>query len=252
MILPFSGIQADKGFCPFDSFLFFVLETFVHEIFLAERFSLSKMTEFPKPGGEKKGKPEGAERLSMVPGESENVSEQPLSTSVPEDSYELRVLQSLRRIIRAVEIHSRKLAQNHRITGPQLACLLALKEGGPLLGTRLARKVYLSPSTVVGIVDRLEEKGLVTRERSPTDRRQVQVCITAAGVQLVANAPSPLQDKLSEALKNLPELEQVSITLALEKVVEMMEAGRIEASPVLESGPIANSTCEKKVSGKDP
>ena len=107
-----------------------------------------------------------------------------------------------------------------------------------MLGTHLAKKVYLSPSTVVGIIDRLEEKGLVARERSPSDRRQVQVSISEAGRQIAANAPSPLQDRLSEALKNLPELEQVSITLALEKVVDLMEAGRIDASPVLETGPI--------------
>ncbi|MBN2429723.1 MAG: MarR family transcriptional regulator [Deltaproteobacteria bacterium] len=157
---------------------------------------------------------------------------------IPKNSYELRIIQSLRRIIRAIEIHSRKLAQKHQITGPQLGCLLALLEEGPLLGTHLAKKVYLSPSTVVGIIDRLEEKGLVARERSPSDRRQVQVSISEAGRQIAANAPSPLQDRLSEALKNLPELEQVSITLALEKVVDLMEAGRIDASPVLETGPI--------------
>lgn len=161
-----------------------------------------------------------------------------IGSSVPQNSYELRIIQSLRRIIRAIEIHSRKLVQKYQITGPQLGCLLVLLEEGPLLGTRLARKLYLSPSTVVGIVDRLEEKGLVTRERSPSDRRQVQVSITETGRQVATQAPSPLQDRLSEALKSLPELEQVSITLALEKVVELMEADRIDASPVLETGPI--------------
>ncbi|MDG4475186.1 MarR family winged helix-turn-helix transcriptional regulator [Thiovibrio frasassiensis] len=152
---------------------------------------------------------------------------------VPKDSYELRILQSIRRIIRAVEIHSHKLAHEHEITGPQLGCLLALAKGGPLTITQLARMVYQSPSTVVGIVDRLTDKGLALRERSSKDRRLVQVCVTAAGETLIANAPSPLQKTLAESLKNLPELEQVSITLALEKVVDMMEARKIEAPPVL-------------------
>ena len=161
-----------------------------------------------------------------------------ITGAIPKNSYELRIIQSLRRIIRAIEIHSRKLAQKHQITGPQLACLIALLEEGPLLGTHLAKKVYLSPSTVVGIIDRLEEKGLVKRERSPRDRRHVEVSISEVGHRIAANAPSPLQDRLSEALKNLPELEQVSITLALEKVVDLMEAGSIDASPVLKTGPI--------------
>lgn len=157
---------------------------------------------------------------------------------VPSGSYELRILQSLRRIIRAVEIHSKKLDQNFQITGPQLGCLMAIRENGPLTTSGLAQKVYLSPSTIVGIVDRLEEKGLISRRRGDRDRRQVLVCVTEAGERLLATAPSSLQDSLADALKNLPELEQVSITLALERVVDLMEAGRIEASPVLETGPI--------------
>ncbi len=210
------------------------------------------MMETPKLDDNKKPLSAGCENPCGRSPEGDTFSESACTTRVPEKSYELRVLQSLRRIIRAVEIHSRKLAHNHRITGPQLTCLLALLEGGPLLTTRLAQKVYLSPSTVVGIVDRLEEKGLVARERSPKDRRQVLVSITVAGEQLAANAPSPLQDKLSEALKNLPELEQISITLALEKVVDLMEAGRIDASPVLETGPIVSPTFATKVSPKTP
>ena len=161
--------------------------------------------------------------------------------AIPKGSYELRILQSLRRIIRATEIHSQKLIQQHNITGPQLGCLLALIENGPLPTTVLAQKIYLSPSTVVGIVDRLEEKGLVIRQRSSRDRRQVQVAATEAGQALAAEAPSPLQESLAEALKELPELERVSITLSLEKVVDLMEARKIDAAPLLATGPIASS-----------
>ncbi len=168
---------------------------------------------------------------------------------IPKGSYELRVLQSLRRIIRAVEIHSRKLSQHYKITGPQLGCLLTLQESGPLTTTGLAKKVYLSPSTIVGIVDRLEEKGLVTRSRSSRDRRQVQIGVTESGAKLVEKAPSPLQDTLAEAFKILPELEQVSITLALEKVVDLMEAGKIDASPVLETGALADPSAKQKPPG---
>lgn len=162
-----------------------------------------------------------------------------VSPPVPKDSYELRILQSIRRIIRSVEIHSHKLVQDHDITGPQLGCLLTLAKDGPLTITQLARTVYQSPSTVVGIVDRLEDKGLAVRQRGNKDRRQVQVCMTEAGNALIANTPSPLQKTLEESLKNLPELEQVSITLALEKVVDMMEARKIEASPILAIGPLS-------------
>ncbi|WP_321368154.1 MarR family winged helix-turn-helix transcriptional regulator [uncultured Desulfuromusa sp.] len=155
---------------------------------------------------------------------------------VPKGSYDLRILQALRRIIRAVDLHSHKLSSQHKITGPQLACLLAVKQDGPLTSGNLAKNVYLSPSTVVGIVDRLEEKQLVMRKRSSEDRRQVHISITPTGKALVAAAPSLLQDTLATALVDLPEIEQVSITLALEKLVDLMEARHIGASPLLETG----------------
>jgi DNA-binding MarR family transcriptional regulator len=158
--------------------------------------------------------------------------------TVPTQSYELRILQALRRIIRAVDIHSRKLATQHKITGPQLGCLLAVKENGPITSAKLAQKVYLSPSTIVGIIDRLEEKNLVQRNRNNKDRRLIHICITAAGEQLVAVAPSLLQDTLVSALIELPDEEQISITMALEKLVDLMEAGHISAAPLLETGPI--------------
>jgi DNA-binding MarR family transcriptional regulator len=157
---------------------------------------------------------------------------------IPEGNYELRILQSLRRIIRAIEIHSQHLSHAYQITGPQLGCLLAIKQNGTMTPTRLARILFLSASTVVGIVDRLEEKGLLARIRSTEDRRQVQICLTAAGDLLAESAPSPLQETLSSSLKNLPPLEQVSITLALDKLVNLMEAGEISAAPILETGPL--------------
>ncbi len=159
---------------------------------------------------------------------------------VPAQRYELRILQALRRIIRAVDIHSHKLTSRHKITGPQLGCLTALMESGPITSARLAQKVYLSPSTIVGIVDRLEEKKLVQRKRDSKDRRLIHICITTAGEQLVAAAPSLLQDTLVNALVELHESEQIAITQTLEKLVDLMEVGDIGAAPVLETGPISS------------
>ncbi len=159
-------------------------------------------------------------------------------SQIPSQSYELRILQALRRIIRAVDIHSHKLATKHKITGPQLGCLLAVKESGPITSAKLAQKVYLSPSTIVGIIDRLEEKKLVERNRDSKDRRLIHICITTAGEELIAAAPSLLQETLVNALVELPDEEQISITIALEKLVDLMEARHIGAAPILDTGPI--------------
>ncbi len=164
---------------------------------------------------------------------------------IPEASYDLRIFQSLRRIIQSIEIHSRKLARDFQITGPQLDSLLVLHENGPLTITALAKHSYLSPSTMVGIVDRLEEKGLLVRNRSVVDRRQVLTTLTEAGLKLAEKAPSPLQATLSEGLKELPEFEQISITQALEKVVDLISARKIEAAPILVTGQISEASAMK-------
>ena len=150
--------------------------------------------------------------------------------------FDLHILRSLRRIIRAVDIYSGKLKSKYQITGPQLVCLLAIVENEPLTATKIANHVHLSPSTVVGILDRLEKKGLIERVRDQKDRRQVNVAATENGVQLANHAPSPLQDGLARALGKLSELEQATIALSLRRVVDLMEADDIEAAPILEAG----------------
>lgn len=173
------------------------------------------------------------------------VSARPPTQPLPQASairYDLRVLQALRRIIRAIDLHSKKLAVQHKITGPQLVCLLAVEEHEPVTGSAIARYIHLSPSTVIGILDRLEAKGLVRRERDLKDRRLVQVSLTEPGKALVASAPSPLQDTLANAMNELPEAKLATIAESLDRIVQMMEARHIDAAPILETGPIDAAT----------
>ena len=149
-------------------------------------------------------------------------------------SYPLRILRSLRCVIRAVDKYSHKLNTELGLTTPQLLCLDTLgKAGRPLTLTALAENVNLGTSTVNGIVDRLEAKQYLTRHRSDHDRRQVFLTLTPAGQGVVNKAPSLLQDRFSSALSKLPESEQQIITEALECVVKLMEVDSIDASPNL-------------------
>src|SRR5690606_40271887 len=130
--------------------------------------------------------------------------------------YDIRILSALRRITRAIAVHSRQLAAYSNVTAPQLICLGAIVENGPITATVISREIHVSPSTVVGILDRLEDKGWIKRERGREDRRIVFVTATDAGVQLVQDTPSPVQKKLADALNALPALEQATITMSLE------------------------------------
>lgn len=155
-----------------------------------------------------------------------------------------RVLMAMRRIIRAVDVYSRRLRSEHDMTGPQLVCLLTLSNGGTLTLSQLSRAVHLSASTLVGILDRLEAKGLISRERDKVDRRVVKLTITDKGRQAAASSPSPLQSNFATRLLSLPVQEQHAIADSLERVVELMEASHMEALPVLGVMPFPSSATQ--------
>lgn len=152
-------------------------------------------------------------------------------------SFEQDILTSLRRIIRAVSLYSRQLLLHYNLTAPQLACLRHLIRHGPRSAGELAAGISLSQATVSGILDRLEKKGLVERHRSEEDRRRVVVALTTAGRELATSVPLPLQERFARRLARLPESRRQHIDSALKEVVELMEATRVDAAPVLASEP---------------
>jgi DNA-binding MarR family transcriptional regulator len=154
------------------------------------------------------------------------------------------IVASIRRIVRAVDLHSRHLVEEHGITAPQLA---VLGEAGRLGGTSigaLARGVHLSQPTVSGVLDRLERRGYVRRERSESDRRAVVVTTTEKGEKVLRESPSLLQDRFREELALLEGWERHWLLSALERIAAMMDAERIKAAPVLDAGPIRTESGE--------
>jgi DNA-binding MarR family transcriptional regulator len=143
------------------------------------------------------------------------------------------ILIALRRITRAIGIHSRYLASNFGLTGPQLVCLRVVARLRTTTPSELARQVALSQATVTGIVDRLVRRDLITRGRSETDRRHVQLSITDAGLDLVAKMPSPLQVTFARRLSELSDDQQEHIRSTLQTIVTMMDGDDIDAAPVL-------------------
>jgi MarR family 2-MHQ and catechol resistance regulon transcriptional repressor len=76
--------------------------------------------------------------------------------------------------------------QEYGLTTPQFGIIEALHHLGPLSLGELADKLLVTGGNVTYVMDRLEEQGLVVRERSPTDRRIVQAKLTARGQELIS------------------------------------------------------------------
>lgn len=160
--------------------------------------------------------------------------------AVPGDeSYERRILAALRRIVHAIDLHSRRLLAKCEVTAPQLVCLHMLAAKGSLNSRALAEKVHVNPSTLVGILDRLEARSLVRRRRDEEDRRSVFVELTREGASFIAKAPSPLQSALVDRLNGLSRKDQCRLAESLEEVVALMQAGSLSDVPVLASSRFA-------------
>ena len=151
-----------------------------------------------------------------------------------QDQDVLHVLMRIRQLTRGVTRHSRALNQNWGVTVPQLLCLRALSEQSSATPGSVAKSVNLNSSTVTGILDRLEKRGLVRRERTATDRRVITLVLTESGRDFLERAPIPLQERFVERLVRLPgeELERVMTTLDL--LVRLLEVEDEEVLPILD------------------
>jgi DNA-binding MarR family transcriptional regulator len=129
----------------------------------------------------------------------------------------------LRRIGQADEMFSKELSKKYAVSQPQLTCLLALQEYGPLPTSKLAKYMMVKPSTATGIVDRLEEKGLVIRSRSVLDRRVVTIELTDEGKSLAEEAPLPIPSRMVDGLNRLDVEETKRIVKSLSTLVAMLD-----------------------------
>jgi DNA-binding MarR family transcriptional regulator len=146
------------------------------------------------------------------------------------------VLVALRRIIRATDLHSRKLGKKTGLTTPQLVIIQAIGRLKDPTVSDIAKAVSLSLATVTTILNRLERNGVVNRARSSVDRRRVIVTLTEEGQTLRESAPKPLQDSFVAKFSKLETWEQHSIVASLERVAAMMDADDLDAAPLLASG----------------
>ena len=140
----------------------------------------------------------------------------------PQDRVK-EIIYQIRRLLQAQELYTKELNKKYQISSPQLNCLLALHENGPLPPSRIAKYIMVNSSTVTGIIDRLEQKGLVTRVRNSPDRRVITIELTEAGKKLADNAPPPIQQKIIDGLKRLPQGEIEEIIRGLTRLTHMLE-----------------------------
>lgn len=138
------------------------------------------------------------------------------------------VLKVLRKIIRAVDVQSKQLVKEYGLTGPQILILKELHTEKNVTVGEIAANVDLSQPTVTNILDRLENRGFISRSRSNVDKRRVNIKIEEKGLRILDMNPSLLQEHFVRRFKELPDWEQSAILSSLQRVAAMMDAADIE------------------------
>lgn len=134
------------------------------------------------------------------------------------------VIDNLRRAIQAINEYSKNAEKSTELTGPQLWAIKIVSTNAPIKVSDLARQMYLHPATVVGILDRLESKGLVRRTRSREDRRVVEIDLTAEGKNVVEQAPEVAQGLLVKGLEALSEKSLSQVSEGMRYIVKILGA----------------------------
>ena len=102
---------------------------------------------------------------------------------------------ALRRILRATELFGKELAQAAGLSPVQFRVMQLVAEKGLTTPKALSVQMGVTQGTITALLDKLQKQGMLTRERSEVDRRQMNIAVTERGRETLANAPDPLQQR---------------------------------------------------------
>ncbi len=131
---------------------------------------------------------------------------QPLALGVLSDVLGYHVAQAA---VTTVDMFDRHIGQPFGLRKVEYSLLLLLLANGPLTPKRLGQALALSGPNLTLLLDRLQERGLLRRERSATDGRSQNIVLTEAGLQLTqaaGDAAAPMETELDERLSRAERL----------------------------------------------
>jgi MarR family transcriptional regulator, organic hydroperoxide resistance regulator len=145
------------------------------------------------------------------------------------------VTQGLRIILKGVQAHSKFVEKSCGMSSAKLWMLHEIAGAPGIKVSRLAAVLSIHPSTCSNMLDKLEEKQLVSRDRSKSDQRTVHLRVTAEGHRLLAKAPKPPQGMLSSALEQLSSAQLASLETGVTALVQALHAADDKAGliPIL-------------------
>lgn len=163
----------------------------------------------------------------MLPSKSPNA---PHGTNDVREEHVRAVLRALRVIFRTTQAHSRWVEKKCGVSGPQLWAMWELHARPGLRVSELSAALSIHQSTASNMLDKLEQKGFIRRERGGPDQRVVRVYLTPAGAGVLTLAPRPAQGAITHALHELPDDALKALHASLDSLVGSMSLADLEAA----------------------
>lgn len=135
------------------------------------------------------------------------------------------LLAYIRQIMRFIHIESKLLEKHRGISIPQLLTLNFLNKQKDFTSAHgaIGRFLVLSPSTVTGIVTRLEKKGVVARIPGGSDKRTSHVILTKKGKSLLEESLVWLEQKFEKQLQDRSESQELKLIQSFEEIIRFIK-----------------------------
>ena len=140
------------------------------------------------------------------------------------------IIKQLRLVVRASQKHSRWIETQSGVSGAQLWAMWELFSAPGMRVSDLSRCLSIHQSTCSNMLDKLQDKGLVKRERGGPDQRVVRIYLTRQGTDILAGAPRPAQGILTHALHKLSDESQQQLADTLCQLVSVLDFGEEDAA----------------------
>ncbi len=145
------------------------------------------------------------------------------------------ILINIRKILRSVNLESKRIQKAYGISIPQLLILNFLNQQEDCKAThkQISKYLNLNSSTITGITARLLTKGWVAKVQDAKDKRVSYVTLTASGLKLLAATPQLMHEQLAKKLEATPPDKVQELERAFDLLIEFMGIQDIDASPVI-------------------
>ncbi len=151
------------------------------------------------------------------------MSTRPSAPATPEPAVTLLADDLMTTVVRLARVLRRHAAPV--VTPTQWSILTTLGRQGPLTHGELAAVEHVRPPTITAAVDRLEEDGLVARERDDHDRRVTRVVLADAGRDLLAHARRERTAEIERRLRGLTADERDALAAAAPALAHLLDDG---------------------------